>query len=131
MTEYLVVFGNGGTTRIYRTDAGKGFVRLNADGWPYGEPMTFQEASEGWIRLRFRNNLAEAFSEAGWLLSCPKCGNGVLHQSRIVTPPVEVPYRIECRDCGTSTTGITEEDVRMRWNSIPRPQSGSEKAETP
>ena len=131
MTEYLVVFCGDNTQRIYRTDVGKGFVRLNSAGWPFGDHQTFQQATEGWIRLRFRNNLAEAFSEAGWLLECPKCGCDVLRQSHQVEPPVEVPYRIACPECGFHVTGVTEEDARMRWNSVPRPQSGSETKETP
>ena len=131
MTEYLVVFCGDNTQRIYRTDVGKGFVRLNSAGWPFGDHQTFQQATEGWIRLRFRNNLAEAFSEAGWLLGCPRCGNGVLRQSHQVEPPVEVPYRIRCPECGFHVTGVTSDDARMRWNSVPRPQSGSETKETP
>ena len=115
--EYLVVHRNDGTTDLYLTGPGKGFRRFDRDGGLTDTVLGYSEAIDGWTRMCFRSDLAEAMHEAGMLAPCPVCGGHALRCGPPDGDPTEGTSRIECLYCGCSEKGLTIIDARMRWNS--------------
>lgn len=127
MTEFLVVGRPDGET-VYATDAGEGFTMLDCRGRPVRSGLTYREATEGWVRLRLRQNLADALSESGGCACCPRCGR----EPSSGTSPEDGMYRIGCWKCGKIISGVSAEDARMRWNALPRHRFSQEyREETP